>query len=165
MSYFQTWRVQYNVWWPPLMKQCTKMWLKLKSVLLLVVVILFWLLLVVQWIIWPFKLGSFSTKASNLLLSLQCFHIWDLDARGFHKGMWRLFVKRSPVFIVGVPASPYSWVSKTPLGSNRVRIHLKRRNACIPWDWRNYLIYLGIHVSPLFFQDKLLIKTQIVLEL
>ncbi|XP_072172735.1 protein O-linked-mannose beta-1,2-N-acetylglucosaminyltransferase 1-like [Diadema setosum] len=38
----------------------------------------------------------------------KCFHIWDLDARGFHKAMWRLFVKKNPVFIVGVPASPYS---------------------------------------------------------
>nr|XP_054765150.1 protein O-linked-mannose beta-1,2-N-acetylglucosaminyltransferase 1-like [Lytechinus pictus] len=42
------------------------------------------------------------------LSTAKCFHIWDLDARGFHKAMWRLFMKKNHVFIVGVPASPYS---------------------------------------------------------
>ncbi|XP_070563050.1 protein O-linked-mannose beta-1,2-N-acetylglucosaminyltransferase 1-like [Ptychodera flava] len=38
----------------------------------------------------------------------KCFHIWDLDVRGFHKAMWRMFMKKNALFIVGVPASPYS---------------------------------------------------------
>ncbi|XP_071846962.1 protein O-linked-mannose beta-1,2-N-acetylglucosaminyltransferase 1-like isoform X2 [Apostichopus japonicus] len=38
----------------------------------------------------------------------KCFHIWDLDIRGNHRGMWRLFLNRNPVFIVGSPSSPYS---------------------------------------------------------
>lgn len=38
----------------------------------------------------------------------KCFHIWDLDVRGNHRGMWRLFLNRNPVFVVGSPASPYS---------------------------------------------------------
>lgn len=38
----------------------------------------------------------------------KCFRIWDLDGRGYHKGMWRLFMKKNHLFIVGVPHSPYS---------------------------------------------------------
>ncbi|KAH9517957.1 Protein O-linked-mannose beta-1,2-N-acetylglucosaminyltransferase 1 [Dermatophagoides farinae] len=36
----------------------------------------------------------------------KCLHIWDLDARGYHHGMWRLHYYR-------VPYSPYS-VFKPP---------------------------------------------------
>ena len=39
----------------------------------------------------------------------KCFKIWDLDARGYHRGMWRLAYKKSaPLFIVGVPFSDYA---------------------------------------------------------
>ncbi|ELU12459.1 hypothetical protein CAPTEDRAFT_154180 [Capitella teleta] len=38
----------------------------------------------------------------------KCFHIWDLDVRGVHKAMWRLFMKSNHLMVVGVPASPYS---------------------------------------------------------
>lgn len=38
----------------------------------------------------------------------KCYHIWDLDVRGFHKSMWRLFLKGNPVILVGCPASVYS---------------------------------------------------------
>ena len=42
----------------------------------------------------------------------KCLKIWDLDARGFHRGMWRVVHKKNaPLFIVGVPYSDYSWVS------------------------------------------------------
>nr|XP_025037576.1 protein O-linked-mannose beta-1,2-N-acetylglucosaminyltransferase 1 [Pelodiscus sinensis] len=44
----------------------------------------------------------------------KCLHIWDLDVRGNHKGLWRLFRKKNHVLVVGVPASPYS--SKKPSG-------------------------------------------------
>jgi len=37
----------------------------------------------------------------------KCFQIWDLDARGFHKGLWRLTYERTNLFIVGVPFSSY----------------------------------------------------------
>ncbi|XP_078317991.1 protein O-linked-mannose beta-1,2-N-acetylglucosaminyltransferase 1-like [Crassostrea virginica] len=37
----------------------------------------------------------------------KCYHLWDLDVRGFHKSMWRLFLNGTPVMLVGVPASPY----------------------------------------------------------
>ena len=40
----------------------------------------------------------------------KCFHIWDLDARGYHRGMWRMIYKGNPLFIVGVPFSDYTWV-------------------------------------------------------
>lgn len=38
----------------------------------------------------------------------KCFHLWDLDVRGFHKSMWRLFLKTNHILIIGTPASPYS---------------------------------------------------------
>ena len=40
----------------------------------------------------------------------KCFHIWDLDARGYHRGMWRMIYKGNPLFIIGVPFSDYAWV-------------------------------------------------------
>uniref|UniRef100_A0A8C0VYS2 Protein O-linked-mannose beta-1,2-N-acetylglucosaminyltransferase n=1 Tax=Castor canadensis TaxID=51338 RepID=A0A8C0VYS2_CASCN len=38
----------------------------------------------------------------------KCLHIWDLDIRGNHQGLWRLFRKKNHFLVVGVPASPYS---------------------------------------------------------
>lgn len=38
----------------------------------------------------------------------KCLRIWDLDVRGVHKSSWRLLIKSTPFFIVGVPASPYA---------------------------------------------------------
>ena len=38
----------------------------------------------------------------------KCLHIWDLDARGMHRGMWRMTFKGTPLFVVGSPFSPYS---------------------------------------------------------
>ncbi|XP_054280090.1 protein O-linked-mannose beta-1,2-N-acetylglucosaminyltransferase 1-like isoform X1 [Macrosteles quadrilineatus] len=38
----------------------------------------------------------------------KCFKIWDLDARGYHKSMWRMRLKGSEVLIIGVPNSEYS---------------------------------------------------------
>jgi len=38
----------------------------------------------------------------------KCFHIWDLDARGYHRAMWRMMYKGTPLFIVGVPFSDYA---------------------------------------------------------
>lgn len=38
----------------------------------------------------------------------KCYNLWDLDVRGFHKSMWRQFLKDKHILIVGVPASPYS---------------------------------------------------------
>ncbi|XP_041507839.1 protein O-linked-mannose beta-1,2-N-acetylglucosaminyltransferase 1 [Microtus oregoni] len=43
----------------------------------------------------------------------KCLHIWDLDVRGNHHGLWRLFRKKNHFLVVGVPASPYS-VKKPP---------------------------------------------------
>ncbi|KAK7101018.1 protein O-linked-mannose beta-1,2-N-acetylglucosaminyltransferase 1-like [Littorina saxatilis] len=38
----------------------------------------------------------------------KCYHIWDLDVRGFHKSMWRLYLKGSHLLLIGSPASAYS---------------------------------------------------------
>jgi beta-1,2-N-acetylglucosaminyltransferase len=34
--------------------------------------------------------------------------VWDLDVRGNHRGLWRLFRKRNHVLVVAFPVSPYS---------------------------------------------------------
>ncbi|KAF4532879.1 hypothetical protein B566_EDAN001482 [Ephemera danica] len=38
----------------------------------------------------------------------KCFKIWDLDARGYHKSMWRMHMKGSEMLVIGVPNSDYS---------------------------------------------------------
>lgn len=49
------------------------------------------------------KLMVFSFLKQN-----KCFKIWDLDARGSHKGLWRFYLKNNSIVVVGVPFSPYS---------------------------------------------------------
>ncbi|XP_073707748.1 protein O-linked-mannose beta-1,2-N-acetylglucosaminyltransferase 1 [Garra rufa] len=51
----------------------------------------------------------------------KCLHVWDLDVRGYHKGLWRLFGKKNHVLVVAVPISPYSF--KKP--NNVTPIHLE----------------------------------------
>ncbi|XP_058945589.1 protein O-linked-mannose beta-1,2-N-acetylglucosaminyltransferase 1 [Pocillopora verrucosa] len=36
-----------------------------------------------------------------------CLKMWDLDARGYHHGLWRFWVKKNHVIVVGCPASIY----------------------------------------------------------
>lgn len=45
---------------------------------------------------------------SNWLKLAKCWRIWDLDVRGQHNSMWRLFLAKRPLLVAGVPASPYS---------------------------------------------------------
>lgn len=45
---------------------------------------------------------------ANWLALARCWHIWDLDARGQHKAMWRVHLDGVATFVVGSPASPYS---------------------------------------------------------
>ena len=37
----------------------------------------------------------------------RCLKVWDLDARGFHKSLWRMWLNENHVLIVGCPASPH----------------------------------------------------------
>lgn len=46
----------------------------------------------------------------NWLKLANCWKIWDLDARGQHKSTWRLFINGIQTFIVGYPASEYSFL-------------------------------------------------------
>ncbi len=38
----------------------------------------------------------------------KCLRVWDLDARGFHRGMWRMSYRGAQLFVVGVPHSDYA---------------------------------------------------------
>ncbi|KAL5022574.1 hypothetical protein ScPMuIL_001729 [Solemya velum] len=38
----------------------------------------------------------------------KCFHLWDLDVRGFHKSMWRMFMGGNHLMIIGFPVSEYA---------------------------------------------------------
>ena len=49
-----------------------------------------------------------SKDFTSWLALAKCLHIWDLDARGFHKGMWTLRMEGQTVFVIGAPYSPYS---------------------------------------------------------
>lgn len=37
----------------------------------------------------------------------RCLKIWDLDPRGYHKSLWRMWFNENHVLIVGCPASPH----------------------------------------------------------
>ncbi|EDO45873.1 predicted protein [Nematostella vectensis] len=37
----------------------------------------------------------------------RCFRMWDLDVRGFHKSMFRFWIKENHIIVVGCPSSPY----------------------------------------------------------
>ena len=47
--------------------------------------------------------GDFKTWQSMA----SCLRMWDLDARGFHKSMWRFWLKKNHVLVIGCPASVY----------------------------------------------------------
>ncbi|KAI8774128.1 protein O-linked-mannose beta-1,2-N-acetylglucosaminyltransferase 1 [Biomphalaria glabrata] len=49
-----------------------------------------------------------ATDFASWKMIAKCLHLWDLDVRGFHKSMWRLFLKKYHIIIIGSPASPYS---------------------------------------------------------
>eukprot|EP00055_Hartaetosiga_balthica_P010437 m.44457 g.44457 ORF g.44457 m.44457 type:complete len:716 (+) comp7171_c0_seq2:129-2276(+) len=38
----------------------------------------------------------------------KCWKLWDLDVRGFHKGVWRFYLEERPMVVVGTPFSPFS---------------------------------------------------------
>ncbi|KAG1678559.1 Protein O-linked-mannose beta-1,2-N-acetylglucosaminyltransferase 1 [Nymphon striatum] len=38
----------------------------------------------------------------------KCYKIWDLDARGYYKGIWRMYMKGHQHLVIGVPYSPFS---------------------------------------------------------
>eukprot|EP01147_Barroeca_monosierra_P009247 gene9247-1529_t len=38
----------------------------------------------------------------------KCWKLWDLDVRGYHKGIFRFFYKEHPMTVVGTPFSPFS---------------------------------------------------------
>uniref|UniRef100_A0A3P8Z165 Protein O-linked-mannose beta-1,2-N-acetylglucosaminyltransferase n=1 Tax=Esox lucius TaxID=8010 RepID=A0A3P8Z165_ESOLU len=61
------------------------------------------------------------TDTSTWTELAKCLHVWDLDVRGYHNGLWRLFRKRNHVLVVAVPISPYS--VKKPV--NVTPIHLE----------------------------------------
>ncbi|KAM9796383.1 protein O-linked-mannose beta-1,2-N-acetylglucosaminyltransferase 1 isoform 1-T5 [Syngnathus typhle] len=48
------------------------------------------------------------TDTSTWTELAKCLHVWDLDVRGNHRGLWRLFRKRNHILVVAVPISPYS---------------------------------------------------------
>ena len=46
-------------------------------------------------------------KLDNWMRLAKCLKLWDLDARGFHKGLWRFWLKGNHVLIIGAPLSIY----------------------------------------------------------
>uniref|UniRef100_A0A8C5D5D6 Protein O-linked-mannose beta-1,2-N-acetylglucosaminyltransferase n=1 Tax=Gouania willdenowi TaxID=441366 RepID=A0A8C5D5D6_GOUWI len=48
------------------------------------------------------------TDTSTWTELAKCLHVWDLDVRGNHKGLWRLFRRKNHILVVAVPISPYS---------------------------------------------------------
>ena len=38
---------------------------------------------------------------------VKCYKLWDLDVRGFHKQMWRFWLKENRIIVIGT-SSPYA---------------------------------------------------------
>uniref|UniRef100_A0A1B6FTU3 Protein O-linked-mannose beta-1,2-N-acetylglucosaminyltransferase n=1 Tax=Cuerna arida TaxID=1464854 RepID=A0A1B6FTU3_9HEMI len=60
----------------------------------------------------------------------KCFKIWDLDARGYHKSMWRMRLKGSELLVIGVPNSEYSKYKPnniTPIYLEPQRVKARKR--------------------------------------
>lgn len=49
---------------------------------------------------------------------LTCLGVWDMDVRGEHRGIWRLFINKNPVVLIGIPYSYYSHTFLQELGSS-----------------------------------------------
>ena len=64
----------------------------------------------------------------------RCLKIWDLDARGFHKSLWRLWLNESHVLIVGCPASPHC----AHKSSDVIPIDIQNK-VTRPPDWKTLL--------------------------
>ncbi|XP_043941881.1 protein O-linked-mannose beta-1,2-N-acetylglucosaminyltransferase 1 [Protopterus annectens] len=60
----------------------------------------------------------------------KCLHIWDLDVRGNHKGMWRLFRKKNHILVLGYPFSPYS--AKKPASVTPVFLEPPLKDEAVP---------------------------------
>lgn len=64
-----------------------------------------------RWLLRGVVLGPHHSSLTHAFATAplpQCLRIWDLDVRGNHRGLWRLFRKKNHFLVVGVPASPYS---------------------------------------------------------
>lgn len=48
------------------------------------------------------------SESESWIQLAKCLHVWDLDLRGNHRGLWRMFRKRNQVLVVAAPMSPYS---------------------------------------------------------
>ncbi|KAF7648088.1 hypothetical protein LDENG_00162160 [Lucifuga dentata] len=62
----------------------------------------------------------------------KCLHVWDLDVRGNHRGLWRLFRKRNHVLVVAVPISPYS--VKKPVSVTPIHLEAPPKEEGAPLD-------------------------------
>lgn len=80
----------------------TSTWMELAKVQVAVAVVLSWS----GDVVW--REDPVLVLTLSLLWSHQCLHVWDLDVRGYHQGLWRLFRKRNQVLVVATPVSPYS---------------------------------------------------------
>ncbi|XP_055364345.1 protein O-linked-mannose beta-1,2-N-acetylglucosaminyltransferase 1 isoform X2 [Betta splendens] len=73
----------------------------------------------------------------------KCLHVWDLDVRGYHKGLWRLFRKRNHVLVVAVPISPYSrdvGSAAAPLKPTVTLEPVLVKRADAQAKWRNWTV-------------------------
>uniref|UniRef100_K1Q2P5 Alpha-1,3-mannosyl-glycoprotein 2-beta-N-acetylglucosaminyltransferase n=1 Tax=Magallana gigas TaxID=29159 RepID=K1Q2P5_MAGGI len=48
-----------------------------------------------------------------------CYHLWDLDVRGFHKSMWRLYLNGTPFFV------------RKSLTPTKITLHSKAKNLVL----------------------------------
>ncbi|XP_028300917.1 protein O-linked-mannose beta-1,2-N-acetylglucosaminyltransferase 1 isoform X1 [Gouania willdenowi] len=70
------------------------------------------------------------TDTSTWTELAKCLHVWDLDVRGNHKGLWRLFRRKNHILVVAVPISPYS--GRKPVGVTPIHLEAPPRDEAAP---------------------------------
>jgi beta-1,2-N-acetylglucosaminyltransferase len=58
----------------------------------------------------------------------RCFKIWDMDVRGYHKSLFRFWIKGNHVMVIGCPDSPYCELKPshvTPVDIHKVPVQEK----------------------------------------
>ena len=79
--------------------------------------------------------------------------IWDLDVRGNHRGLWRLFQKKNHFLAVGVSASPYSMkkppsVFLEPPPKRQEPQELQNRHKSPSTSLQGWVLYTPRQASP-----------------
>nr|CAD7424244.1 unnamed protein product [Timema monikensis] len=74
----------------------------------------------------------------------KCFKIWDLDARGYHKSMWRMHMMESEMLVIGVPNSEYAKYKPSNITPIYLESHKDKRKLRLPTMIQRAKLWWGL---------------------